>query len=622
MTVMRTLGPDVRRIAERVESDSREATRALMEDQEATVLFEDLNGGKAVGNRFSTREKIAAALGVPRDGIVGHLSYAISAPAPCEVVDDPEFRSCRKEVRLMSLPVPKYFPEDGGRYITAGVIITELEGRKNVSFHRMMLMDDRRIAVRLVPRHLFTLYKEAKAAGKELSVSICIGACAEVLLAAATSMDFGADELEVASAMYRKGHGTPLKVGRCDNGILVPADCDYVMEARITLDEAKEGHGDLITVTRFLDKSIQVEDQGRGCPVDWNEKEGRYNWELVFCELYAGGKYEEGGDNYEFSLGLNGLGSCATQYASEYMDVTVWRDEKKYSLHFKKGKVVGKKGQELQILPADRKKTGTTIRWRPDLEVFTDIAIPEEDFRDVLHRQAVVNAGITFRLRLQHGKSFETVDYCYENGIMDYVTELAGEGPLTAPHFIATERRGRDREDKPEYKVKLSCACCFSNRVQRIEHYHNSSWLEHGGSPEKATKSAFVSAIDAYLKQNNKYQKTEAKITWQDIEDCLVLVSNNFSTLTSYENQTKKAITNKFVQEAMTEFLKSRLEVYFIENRTDAEKIAAQVLINKRSRPADKVKAEFVKKPLHGRLHSRNHLLFVLHEALPVKHRL
>lgn len=241
MAVERTLGADVRRISERVESDSRDATKALMEDQEATVLFENLNGGKAAGNVFSTRGKIASALGVSKEGIVGHLMDAISSPKPCEIVEDPEFRACASEVKLMSLPVPKYFPEDGGRYITAGVIVVELDGRKNVSFHRMMLMDDRRIAVRLVPRHLFTLYKEAKAAGKELNVSICVGASAEVLLAAATSMDFGADELEVASAMCLKGHGSPLKVGRCDNGILVPADCDYVMEARITLSETKEG---------------------------------------------------------------------------------------------------------------------------------------------------------------------------------------------------------------------------------------------------------------------------------------------------------------------------------------------------------------------------------------------
>ena len=350
------------------------------------------------------------------------------------------------------------------------------------------------------------------------------------------------------------------------------------------IDEARGGHGKLITVTRFLDHSVQVEDMGRGCPVDWNEKEGRYNWELVFCELYAGGKYDnENSENYEFSLGLNGLGSCATQYASRYMDVTVYREGKEYRLHFERGEIVGQ--LESTELTTNKKRTGTTIRWLPDLEVFTDIAVPLDYYQDVMKRQAVVNAGVTFRLRNETAPGkFDTQEFLYANGISDYIRELAGDDPLTEPVFWEAERRGRDRADKPEYKVKLSVVLCFSNRVAVCEYYHNSSFLEHGGSPEKATRSAMVSAIDKYLRDNSKYTKGESKITFPDVQDCLVLVSNNFSTQTSYENQTKKAITNKFVQETMTEFLRSRMEIYFIENKEAAEKIAAQVLINKRSR--------------------------------------
>lgn len=373
------------------------------------------------------------------------------------------------------------------------------------------------------------------------------------------------------------------------------------------IDEAREGYGKLITLTRYADKSIEVEDFGRGCPLDWNANEKRYNWELVFCELYAGGKYRNNdGENYEYSLGLNGLGSCATQYASEYMNVTVWRDGNRYDLSFKKGKPVGKKGQELKIGPSDRKKTGTTIRWRPDLDVFTDIDIPEEYFRDVLHRQAVVNAGVTFRFRNQNGNKFDVTDYVYENGILDYVAEIAHESPLTAPVFISAERKGRDRPDKPEYKVKLSAAFCFSNKVSVTEYYHNSSWLEHGGAPEKATRNAFVYAIDAYIKRIGKYQKNESKISFQDVSDCLVLVTNCFSTQTSYENQTKKAITNRFIQEAMTDFFKERLEVYFIENKPEADRIAEQVLVNMRSREAAEKARQGMKKKLSGSIDIAN----------------
>ena len=368
------------------------------------------------------------------------------------------------------------------------------------------------------------------------------------------------------------------------------------------IDEAREGHGTLITVTRYTDHSIEVEDFGRGCPVDWNEKEQKYNWELVFCELYAGGKYGADGDNYEYSLGLNGLGSCATQYASEFFDAVIHRDGFEYTLHFEKGENVGGLKKE----PWSGKKTGSKFRWKPDLEVFTDIDIPVDYFTDVIKRQAVVNAGVTFVFRNQVGSKFETTEFKYENGIVDYVTELAGESSLTLPVFWQSERKGRDREDKPEYKVKLSVSCCFSNKVQLIEHYHNSSWLEHGGSPEKAMRSAFVSAIDGWLRQQGKYQKTESKITWNDIQDCLVLVSNNFSTQTSYENQTKKSITNKFVQDAMADFLKSQLEVYFIENPMDAQKIGEQVLINKRSRESAEKQRLNIKKKLTGSMDISN----------------
>ena len=368
-----------------------------------------------------------------------------------------------------------------------------------------------------------------------------------------------------------------------------------------SIDEAREGHGTSITVTRFLDRSVEVEDAGRGCPVDWNEKEQRFNWELVFCELYAGGKYDNvSGDNYEFSLGLNGLGSCATQYASRYMDVTVWRDGFEYRLRFERGGIAG----ELQKTPLPKsqaKKTGTRTRWLPDLEVFTDINIPAEYFSGVMKRQAVVNAGITFHFRNETEPGvFEETEFVYENGIADYVAELAGENSLTSPAFWQAEKKGRDREDKPEYKVKLSAAFCFSNRVNVVEHYHNSSFLEHGGSPEKASRSAFVSAVDKYLREQGKYQKNESKVTWADVEDCLILVTSNFSTQTSYENQTKKAITNKFVQEAMTEFLRSNLEIYFIENHFDAEKIAGQVLLNKRSREKAEEARLSIKKKLSG----------------------
>lgn len=352
-----------------------------------------------------------------------------------------------------------------------------------------------------------------------------------------------------------------------------------------SVDEARQGFGNLITLTVFKDGSIQVEDNGRGCPLDWNPVEKRFNWELVFCELYAGGKYNnnQGGD-YDYSLGTNGLGSCATQYASEYMDVTVWREGNKYQLHFKKGKVLGTKKKALLIEPTSETRTGTTIKWRPDLEVFTAIDIPLEWYQETLRRQAVVNANVRFCLRVEGEDGFTEEEFCYPKGIEDYMLEKIGTDYLTEPFFIQADRRGRDREDLPDYSVKITACWCFSRGVQLQEYYHNSSWLENGGSPEKAARSALTSAIDAYIKAQGKYNKNETAIKWQDVQDCLVLVTNCFSTQTSYENQTKKAINNRFIQQAMTAFMKERMETYLIENKAAADKIIEQVLINKRSR--------------------------------------
>ena len=368
-----------------------------------------------------------------------------------------------------------------------------------------------------------------------------------------------------------------------------------------SIDEAREGHGDKIIVTRFSDGSVEVQDFGRGIPVDYNPKEKKFNWELVFCELYAGGKYDTNdGGSYEYSLGLNGLGLCSTQYASEYMAAEIKTGGYRYELKFKKGKPAGKMLKE----EYPKKDTGTRIRWKPDLEVFTDINVPLEYFQSTLKRQSIVNPGVRFVLRNQKGNtnSFETYEYLYENGIKDYVDELGGDSSISQTQLWSAERVGRDREDQKDYKLKINVALRFSNKKQLKEYYHNSSWLEHGGAPDKAARSAFVSQIDAYLKQNNKYTKADSKISFQDVEDCLILVISSFSTQTSYENQTKKSITNKFIQEAMTDFLRKQLEIYFIENKLEAEKICDQVLINMRSR----VKAETTRQTIKKNLQSSN----------------
>jgi len=380
--------------------------------------------------------------------------------------------------------------------------------------------------------------------------------------------------------------------------------CQHAIFEIITnsIDEAKEGYGKKIKVTRHKDLSITVQDWGRGAPVDYNPVEDQYNWELLFCELYAGGKYDNNDDDahYEYSLGLNGLGLASTQYSSEYMDAEILRAGYKYTLHFEKGENVGGLTKE----EYSGRLTGTTITWRPDTDVFTDINVPLEWYTDMLKRQAIVNAGVAFLLKDE--MSGETFEFVYQDGITEYIKELAGNSAFTEPYLLSHETMGRDRADQKEYKLKFDIAFCFSNEVNRLEYYHNSSWLEYGGSPDKAVKAAFVSAVDAYIKAGGNYKKDEKRISFPDIEESLILITNSFSTVASYENQTKKAIRNKFIQDAMTEFLKKQLEVYFIENKVDADKLAAQALANKRSRESAEKTRVALKKKLTGSIDLNN----------------
>ncbi len=348
-----------------------------------------------------------------------------------------------------------------------------------------------------------------------------------------------------------------------------------------SIDEAREGHGNKIIVTKYTDGSVEVQDFGRGAPVDFNNKEQCYNWELIFCELYAGGKYgTASGSNYEYSIGLNGLGLCATQFASEYMDVEIKRDGFKYNLHFEKGFNIG----GLQKEEYAGRDTGTKIKWKPDIEVFTEVDIVPAELMDILHRQAIVNKGLLFVFREQQGSRFVQTEFVYKNGIEEYLQEVVGEQKLTNIVSWSGDRKGRDREDRPEYTVKMNMAFCFSNNHKLLEYYHNSSWLENGGSPDKAVRAAFVAQIDNYIKSNNKYKSNESKITFSDVQESLAIVTNCFSSIASYENQTKKSVTNKFIYEAMNDFIRRQLEIYFIENKAEADKIAEQILINKRSR--------------------------------------
>ena len=368
-----------------------------------------------------------------------------------------------------------------------------------------------------------------------------------------------------------------------------------------SIDEAREGHGREIRVFRYRDGSVEVQDDGRGIPLDYNSREQRFNWELVYCELYAGGKYNTlEGENYEYSLGLNGLGACATQYASAEFYVDVRRDGFRYELEFKRGEPVG----DLKKTEYRGRDTGTNQRFRLDRDVFTDTDIPFEWFDITLKRQAVVNRGVRFIFKDEIAD--RSIEYIYPEGILGYLKELSGDKGMSEPITWQSEGSGQDRSDRPVYKVKADFALVFNNEVAAKEYYHNSSYLEYGGSPEKAVRSALTSVFDKFAKDEDKYKGKEERITFSDIEDSLIFIINSFSTQTSYENQTKKAINNKFIQQFLTAEIKGHLEVWTIEHKAEALKVLDQILINKRVRESAEKQRVQLKKNLMGQMDMTN----------------
>lgn len=357
-----------------------------------------------------------------------------------------------------------------------------------------------------------------------------------------------------------------------------------------SVDEFKEGYGDTIYVTYHEDGRITVKDNGRGLPMDWNEGEQEHNYKLLLFTLNAGGKYDS--THYGYSIGLNGIGASLATMSSEVAKVTSVRDGYVYEIEAAKGEPTGALSRTKN---ADNIPTGTTITWRPDLDVFDEVDFSDKWFTSYIKRQAIVNKGLQIVYTNQQG---EVSEYHYEKGIVDYIEEVTGDTAFTSSSYLETDDMyGRDRKDRDDYKAKFEVAYTFSNDTPLMESYHNSSYLSEGGSPHNAIKSAFVHVIDRYIKENDGYKKKEKKISFEDIEDSLVIVANTYSTETQYKNQTKKAISNKFIQSKLNEILRENLHVFMIEHPLDAEKIAQQVLINKRSKEkAEKTRIDVRKK--------------------------
>jgi DNA gyrase subunit B len=358
------------------------------------------------------------------------------------------------------------------------------------------------------------------------------------------------------------------------------------------IDEAREGYGKQIRMSVFKDGSVEISDDGRGVPMDWNEAEGKYNWELVFTTLYASGKYKSG--SYQDSLGLNGLGATATQFASEYMDVYSTRNGKTYIMHFKKGRPVG----QLQIVDPIREGTGTTIRFKPDPEVFINIknkVLPPEYFINILTRQAMLLPGLEFVF--YHDDLGKTINIKYDGGMPEFIDSICKKPLLKKTLYFEGSAEGTDDPDidPTPYTVKMRLALNFSREENFFELYHNASHLFEGGVTVDAFKNAITKAFEDHAKEIGKLEKGD-RFLYKDIELILVTVgdTNCPGNRTFFKNQTKGAINNPFIRDAYYNFVYNNIR-YWLDNDRSGEDIIDEIIANKKAREeAEKVSRKVV----------------------------
>lgn len=347
------------------------------------------------------------------------------------------------------------------------------------------------------------------------------------------------------------------------------------------IDEYREGYGKKIIIIKHEDTSISIQDFGRSVPMDKNSK-GEYAYQKVFNELWSGGKYNNNNkesSNYLFSLGTNGCGATGTNYTSDFFECTAVNPNRyKYYIRYEKGKQVA----DLKKEKHSENYSGTSIHWLPSREVFRgENNISSKFINDILQQQSIINKGLKFKFIDKYLD--EIHEYYYENGIIDFINEIGNNTSFSNIMNFITEASGKDNSKSDEYKIKCQIVFCFNNEVNYMQYFHNSSCLINGGTPETFIKKAFTYSIDKYIKDNNLYKKSEKQINFDDIKESLIIISNTFSTISLFTDQTKKCIDSTFMQDYMTTYLKEQLNIYFTENKIEADKIANQILINKRA---------------------------------------
>lgn len=359
-----------------------------------------------------------------------------------------------------------------------------------------------------------------------------------------------------------------------------------------SLDEARQGHGKSVEVIITTENEMTVIDHGRGVPMGWNSKAGRFNWELVFCELYASGK--GAGTAYNSSEGLNGIGATAANYTSDYMNVVSCRvnDEaqlKRYKVGFVNGEVA------TQLTEDDWDGgTGTMITFKPSETVFTRTKIPFDAIIEKFRKKAMIVPAV--RLTLQYGDS-EPASFYYERGMVEYLENVT-VSPINKEIIHLQESTlcndsasGYDPEKN--YNGSVEIALAFSAESSFIEAYHNGAVLGLGGVTKDAVLDAVLKVFEKEAKEKGKIDK-QGRISKRDIEDLVsaIIETRCPGDFSMFEHQTKEAITNPSLYKLTFNTVMAQLAEWGLKHRREFDAIFNRILLNKEIRE----KAESVKK--------------------------
>lgn len=373
-----------------------------------------------------------------------------------------------------------------------------------------------------------------------------------------------------------------------------------------SVDEYREGYGDVITVTVDDDNSVTVEDRGRGVPMDWNSKANKYNWDLVFNTLYASGKGS--GSAYSTSEGLNGVGCTAAQYTSDYMEVSVVRESDdgrlmRYEMSFKDGYPVGELRKK--DITGSNVHTGTKVKFRPSASVFNVNNVESYSYSNRLRKKAMTTPGLKIVLKY---KGDEPQEFYFKDGMKEYIDNNTASARWNKEVLYFEKERtcndlyyftGQyDAEKNFKGESRLALAFVKDSEYSVMEVYHNGAILSQGGETLNSVITACAKVFTQAGLDEGKLQKGE-KISVRDIDGVLAVCGETRcpGEYSDFENQTKVALRNPSLISLVEDNTTEGLVAWRGRSPKEFDKVLDEIIINKNARDkADSIKKSQLKK--------------------------